>query len=47
LKTIFDERLHALTKNIETKEAESYPGVIAVLTAKDVPNYEFCLIVPD
>lgn len=39
---------HALIKSIDTKEAESLPGVVAVLTAKDVPGRNgFGAIIPD
>ncbi len=39
---------HALIKSIDSKEAESQPGVVAVLTAKDVPGRNgFGAIIPD
>lgn len=47
LKTLFSERPHAIIKNIDTSLAEKIPGVILVLTAKDVPNNEYGLIMPD
>jgi len=47
MKTIFAERPHARIMSIDTSQAESFPGVLAVLTAKDVPNNEYGLISPD
>jgi len=47
MKTVFAERPHAIIRNINTSESEAYPGVLLVLTAKDVPNNEYGLIVPD
>jgi CO/xanthine dehydrogenase Mo-binding subunit len=47
LKTLFSERPHAIVKNIDTSLAEKIPGVILILTAKDVPNNEYGLIMPD
>lgn len=39
---------HALIKGINTKKAEAAPGVVAVLTYKDVPGAnEFGIVVPD
>jgi CO/xanthine dehydrogenase Mo-binding subunit len=39
---------HALIKRIDTKNAEAVPGVVAVLTYKDVPGVNgFGIIVPD
>lgn len=39
---------HALIKSIDTKEARSLPGVVAVLTAEDVPGRNgFGAIIPD
>lgn len=39
---------HALIKSIDTKKAESMPGVVAVLTAEDVPGRNgFGPIIPD
>ena len=37
---------HALIKNIDTSEAEKYPGVIKVFTGKDFP-YKFGLYMKD
>ncbi|MDO9085841.1 MAG: xanthine dehydrogenase family protein molybdopterin-binding subunit [Anaerolineaceae bacterium] len=47
LKTLFSEKPHAVVKNIDTSLAENIPGVILILTAKDVPNNEYGLIMPD
>ena len=47
LKILFAERAHAVIRAIDTSQAESYPGVIAVYTAKDVPVNEYGLIMPD
>jgi len=47
LKTLFSERPHAVVKKIDTSIAEKIPGVILILTAKDVPNNEYGLIMPD
>ena len=47
LKILFAGRPHAIVKAIDTAEAEAMPGVLAVLTAKDVPVNEYGLIMPD
>ncbi|PKO07574.1 MAG: aldehyde oxidase [Chloroflexi bacterium HGW-Chloroflexi-3] len=47
MKTLFTEFPHAEIKSIDISEAEKMPGVILVLTAKDVPNNEYGLIMPD
>jgi CO/xanthine dehydrogenase Mo-binding subunit len=47
MKILFAGRPHAIVKSIDTSQAESLPGVIAVFTAKDVPNNEYGLIMPD
>ena len=47
MKILFSERAHARIRSIDTREAEAYPGVVAVLTAKDVPVNEYGLIMPD
>jgi CO/xanthine dehydrogenase Mo-binding subunit len=47
MKTLFSELPHAVIKSIDISEAEKMPGVILVLTAKDVPNNEYGLIMPD
>lgn len=47
MKVLFSERVHAIIKSIDTSAAEKLPGVLAVFTAKDVPNNEYGLIMPD
>ncbi|MBI4927847.1 MAG: molybdopterin-dependent oxidoreductase, partial [Anaerolineae bacterium] len=47
MKILFANRPHAIVKRIDAREAEAMPGVIAIFTAKDVPNNEYGLIVPD
>lgn len=47
MKVLFSEYAHAIINMIDTSEAETLPGVLLVLTAKDVPNNEYGLISPD
>ena len=47
MKILFSERPHAIVKNIDTKRAENLDGVVAVLSAKDVPCNEYGLMKPD
>jgi len=47
MKILFADRPHAIIKNIDTRLAESLPGVLAVFTARDVPVNEYGLIMPD
>ncbi len=47
LKTVFAGVPHARVKAIDVSQATTAPGVIAVLTAADVPVNEFGLIMPD
>ncbi len=47
MKILFARRPHAIVKSIDTSKAEQAPGVIAIFTAKDVPNNEYGLIMPD
>jgi len=47
MKVLFSGKPHAIIKSIDTEKAESYPGVLAVLTAKDVPANEYGLGVKD
>jgi CO/xanthine dehydrogenase Mo-binding subunit len=47
MKVLFANRPHALIRKIDTTLAEKYPGVLAVFTAKDVPNNEYGLGTPD
>ncbi len=47
MKVLFAHRPHARIRRLDTRKAESADGVIAVLTAKDVPVNEYGLIMPD
>lgn len=47
MKILFSARLHARIRAIDTRAALAYPGVIAVLTAADIPHNEYGLIMPD
>ncbi len=47
MKILFAGRPHARITRLDTARAEAYPGVVAVLTAKDVPCNEYGLIMPD
>ncbi|MCC7447646.1 MAG: xanthine dehydrogenase family protein, partial [Anaerolineae bacterium] len=47
MKIRFSDRVHARIISMDTSRAEAYPGVVAVFTAKDVPNNEYGLIMPD
>lgn len=47
LKILFAGRPHAIIKAIDTAEAKAVVGVLAVLTAKDVPVNEYGLIMDD
>jgi len=47
LKVLFARRPHARIKRLDTRQAEAYPGVVAVFTAKDVPVNEYGLILND
>ncbi len=47
MKMLFARRPHAVVKSIDTSKAEQASGVIAIFTAKDVPNNEYGLIIPD
>ncbi len=47
MKVLFARRPHAIVKSIDTSAAEAMPGVIAVFTAKDVPNNEYGLQISD
>ncbi len=41
MKVLMANRPHAIIRSVDTREAESVAGVLAVLTSKDVPNNEF------
>ena len=47
LKTVFARRAHARIRSIDASAALALPGVVAVLTAKDVPHNRYGLIDPD
>lgn len=47
MKIRFADRVHARITAIDTSQAEAYPGVVAVLTAQDVPVNEYGLIMRD
>ncbi len=47
MKILFAQRPHAIIRRIDTQKAEALEGVIAIFTAKDVPNNEYGLIMPD
>jgi CO/xanthine dehydrogenase Mo-binding subunit len=47
MKILFANRPHAIIRSIDTSKAEALPGVIAVLTAKDVPVNEYGLSMND
>lgn len=47
MKILFAGRPHAIIKKIDLDKAAAVPGVIAIFTAKDVPNNEYGLIMPD
>lgn len=47
MKILFAERPHARVIKIETSQASSAPGVVAVYTAEDIPVNEYGLQIPD
>ena len=47
MKILFANRVHARIQRVDTSTAEALEGVLAVLTAKDVPVNEYGLIMPD
>jgi CO/xanthine dehydrogenase Mo-binding subunit len=47
MKIRFAGRPHAIIRKLDTRAAEALPGVLLVLTAKDVPINEYGLIMPD
>ena len=47
MKILFANRPHAIVREIDTRAAEALPGVLAILTAKDVPVNEYGLGTPD
>jgi CO/xanthine dehydrogenase Mo-binding subunit len=47
MKTLFSEKPHAIIKKVDISVAEQIPGVVLILTAKDVPNNEYGLGIQD
>jgi len=47
LATVFARRAHARIRVLDTAAAAAVPGVVAVLTARDVPRNRYGLIEPD
>ncbi len=47
MKIRYSDRAHARITRLDTAVAEAVPGVVAVLTAKDVPVNEYGLSMPD
>jgi CO/xanthine dehydrogenase Mo-binding subunit len=47
MKILFARYPHAVIHNINIEKAEKVEGLLAILTAKDVPNNEYGLIMPD
>ncbi len=47
MKILFAGRPHARIRRLDIRRAEQLPGVLAVYTAKDVPNNEYGLGTPD
>jgi CO/xanthine dehydrogenase Mo-binding subunit len=47
MKMLFAERPHARIVRLDASKAETYPGVVAVFTARDVPVNEYGLQQPD
>lgn len=43
MKVLFAHRAHAIVRAIHVEEALAVPGVVMILTAKDVPNNEYGL----
>jgi CO/xanthine dehydrogenase Mo-binding subunit len=43
MKILFAGRPHARIQRLDTTRAEEFPGVVAIFTAKDVPNNEYGL----
>lgn len=47
MKLRFSDRAHARVVSIDTKAAETFAGVVAIFTAKDVPHNEYGLVTKD
>ncbi|MDI3516898.1 MAG: hypothetical protein PWP37_1241 [Thermotogota bacterium] len=37
-KPVFSRHAHAIVKSIDTSEAENYPGIVCIVTSKDIPG---------
>jgi len=46
-KVVWSEHPHAWVRRIDTSEAEAYPGVVRVITYRDVPVNEYGINTPD
>ena len=47
MQVVFSIKPHAVIKKLDISKAENIPGVIMILTARDVPCNEYGLIMPD
>ena len=47
MKILFAQRPHAIVRKVDTSMAEAVPGVLLVLTAKDVPVNQYGLQIQD
>lgn len=47
MKMLFADRPHAIVRSITTDAADCLPGIVAVFTARDVPNNEYGLLIMD
>lgn len=47
MKLLFSERAHARVLAVDTSAAEAIPGVVRIITAKDVPVNEYGLVTKD
>jgi CO/xanthine dehydrogenase Mo-binding subunit len=46
-KVVWSEHPHAWVRRIDTSQAEAYPGVVRVITHRDVPVNEYGINIPD
>lgn len=46
MKVLFSKKVHAIVKSVDISAAQKVPGVVLILTAKDVPNNEYSLTPP-
>src|SRR5258708_37082245 len=47
MKVRFSDRVHARVLSVDTSRADSYPGVVAIFTARAIPRNEYGLIKRD